>query len=52
MKTTPIKIIKQTRKGTEYYKCVKCGTVGNWLEFITSGLCCKQTKRIYKRMIK
>lgn len=44
MKTT--KITKQKRKGVEYYRCEKCGTVGNWLDFITSGLCCKQAKKI------
>ncbi len=26
-------------EGTTYYKCTKCGAIGNWLERIASGEC-------------
>ena len=30
---------KQIRKGITYYKCLTCGAVGNWKEFIAKGIC-------------
>jgi hypothetical protein len=35
--------------GVKYYKCLHCGTVGNWKTFIKQRMCCLQARKIKEK---